>query len=118
MNTGISTRVMLVILSGLCFMLGIRLTLTENAHPMDWILLWVIDIMMIYLCVRDARREGRGILNIFRAIMFFTWPISIAVYWVWFRGWKGLLLVLLWGTVFLVLCSAGGFLAEYIIMRF
>jgi len=108
MNSHFSTRSMLIILSIMFFLLGIHLTVNQNIQPADIVLIGVMDIMMIYLCVRDARQNGQEILKIYRAIMFFSWPWSILFYYIWFRGWKGLKLALLWGLLFVFFYVAGG----------
>jgi hypothetical protein len=108
MNTRFSTRTMLIILSLMCFLLGIHLTIVERIYLIDIALVWVIAMMTIYLCVRDAQQHGRGILRIFRLIMFFTWPWSILIYYIRFYGWRGLLRVMLWGLLFCFFYYAGG----------
>jgi hypothetical protein len=101
----------MVILVLLSFMLGIRMNITAVVHPIDYVIVWVIVIMTIYLCIRDAQRHGRTILHIYRMIMFFTWPWSILFYYIRFHGWKGMILLLLWGLLLAAFYCGGGILA-------
>lgn len=101
----------MVILVLLSFMLGIRMSITAVMHPIDYVIVWVIAIMTIYLCVRNAQRHGWIILHIYRTIMFFTWPWSILFYYIRFHGWKGMILLLLWGLLLAAFYYDGSILA-------
>jgi hypothetical protein len=41
-------------------------------------------------CVADSRRRGRPLLSVLRMVMFFTWSVSVPIYLVASRGWRGL----------------------------
>lgn len=101
---------MLIILCGLAFLLGLRNVLAEEQHPTNLLLVWAMDILTIMICAQDAKQRGRVLLHSYRWIMFFTWPISILVYYVLCRGLKGLGLFLLWALILSALYVAGGML--------
>jgi hypothetical protein len=104
----LTIRRMLIILCGLAFFLGVRYSLTVERHPADLLLVWAMDILTIFICAQDARQRGRILLHSYRWIMFFTWPISILVYYILCRGLKGLGLVFLWGLILSTFYIAGG----------
>lgn len=107
-ESGLTTRWMLVILCGLAFLYGVQYALDENPDIVDLLLVWGMDVVTILICARDARRRGRVLPHGYRWVMFFTWPLSILVYYVWARGFKGLGLVLLWWLIVMVIYIAGG----------
>jgi hypothetical protein len=99
---------MLAVLCVLAFVYGVRFTLNQTLHPVDLLLVWGMDIVTILICAQDARQRGRVLLNSYRWIMFFTWPLSIWFYYLWCRGLKGLGLVLLWSLIITAIYVAGG----------
>jgi len=82
--------------------------LTESSHPVDLLLVWAMDILTILICAQDARQRGSVLLHAYRWVMFFTWPLSIWIYFIWCRGLKGLGLVLLWTLILSAVYVAGG----------
>ena len=75
----------------------------------DVLLGWAIAILTIFMCADDASRRGRPLPGVYLWIMFFTWPFSIAVYYLIAYRLTGLWRVLLWMLVF-TLCVLAGIL--------
>lgn len=46
-------------------------------------------------CVEDAYQRGTPLLPIIRKIVFFTWIVSVPIYLIWSRKWRGAGYVLL-----------------------
>ena len=104
----LSIRGMLAGLCVLTFLCGIRMTINQGRHPADLLLVWAMDILTIFICVKDAKQRGSVLLNSYRWIMFFTWPLSIWFYYFFARGLKGLGIVLLWTLILIAIYVAGG----------
>jgi hypothetical protein len=108
MHDRLTNRLMIIALCLLFIILGIREMIIGDIGLADLFLVWFIDILMIYVCICDARQNDRVILQSFRWIMFFTWPLSIIIYYVWYYRFKGVLRILLWGAIFWVCWFLGG----------
>jgi len=110
MKTILSMRAKMIWLAGLFFLSGVRTGTVGAAGLVDILLLWIIAILMIFVCAEDAARRGRPLLRVYKWVMFLTWPFSIFIYYLIAHRLKGLGLVLLWSLMF-TLCVAAGCLA-------
>ena len=104
----LTIRKMVVMLCGLAFFYGIHRTSNRNPDFATLLLVWAMDVLTIFICARDAQNRGRVLLHSYRWIMFFTWPLSIWVYYGWCRGLKGLGIALLWTLILTAVYVAGG----------
>ncbi|MGQ0636786.1 MAG: hypothetical protein ACT4QC_19415 [Planctomycetaceae bacterium] len=73
--------------------------LTSQRSRIDIFLALVVATFVSLACVADARILRRPLACPVRAALFFFWPIALPVYLLWSRGWWGLAIVLIHGTV-------------------
>jgi hypothetical protein len=106
----LAIRWMLISLCVFAFIYGLRFALYGHPSGVDLLLVWTMDILTILICARDARQRGTVLLNSYRWIMFFTWPLSIWFYFIICRGFKGLGVVLLWSLILTASYVVGGVL--------
>ncbi len=61
-----------------------------------------ISIAMVQFCIVDSRCRGKPLLHSFYWIIFFSWPFSVPVYWLWTRGIRGII----WAVLFVISLEA------------
>jgi hypothetical protein len=93
-----------------------RQTVFQQLLPADYLIFFVLAAAIVLFCVADARSLNKNIYHSFRWIMFFTWPVSVPIYFVWARGLKGLLYTLLYAFI---ICTVfyGTSVCVYLIMQ-
>jgi hypothetical protein len=67
---------------------GVVQSLSENAL-VTFLGTVLFAMLTTAWCVADSRRRGRPLLSIVQMIMFFTWFISVPIYLIASRGWRG-----------------------------
>lgn len=88
---------------------------TENARSgVSYLVGIVLACAAVLACVDDARVRGRPILPIVQFLMLFVWPLSVILYLIGSRGWRGILWALLWTVTGLVCLIAGAFGAKIV----
>lgn len=78
--------------------------LFENIQRIDIVISFALSAAMVKLCAADARCRGVPLLVSFYWIIFFTWPISVPVYFLWSRGIKGIVTVVLHVISLVAMC--------------
>ena len=66
-------------------------------------------------CWFDARVLGRRAPPVLLAMVFLALPIALPIYFLWSRGWRGILFGLGFAAVFLVVVYAVGFVADFLV---
>jgi len=110
----LSSRGMVLMLCGLALLYGVHYTLNNDPDLIDLLLVWSMDVLTILICARDARNRGSVLPHAYRWVMFFTWPLSIWVYYGWCRGFKGLGIALLWTLILVAVYVAGGTVVMFV----
>lgn len=105
---GLSIRWLIQILCVFTFFLGLRNAVSPDLHPIDIFFGWAIVVLTIFICAEDAKKRGSVLLHSYRWLMFFTWPVSIWIYFIVCRRIKGLAIVFLGSIVLVFLYLAGG----------
>lgn len=72
----------------------------------------LISSAATYGCVIDARIRSRPLMHITQLIMFFSWPISVSVYFIYSRKLRGLGLWTLFVIAFFVVVILASLLAH------
>ncbi|MBI1367190.1 MAG: hypothetical protein GC162_00905 [Planctomycetes bacterium] len=75
---------------------GIHLAAGDASAPIDLLFRLSISIIIVLACAADARRLHLPLRRIVRIIMLFTWPLTVPIYLIWSRRWRGLLWLALW----------------------
>lgn len=70
---------------------SVRRAIFDNLLPADLAVGLALQVSLTTFCIVDSRCRGKPLLHSFCWIIFFTWPFSVPVYWVWTRGLKGVL---------------------------
>jgi hypothetical protein len=87
----------------------------EDMRPADIAVTLALQIILTTFCIVDSKCRGKPLLHSFYWIIFFSWPVSVPIYWVWTRGLKGIvtgmLFVISLVVVNLVAFVVTGFLA-------
>jgi hypothetical protein len=61
-----------------------------------------MSVVMVQFCIVDSRCRGKPLLHSFYWIIFFSWPLSVPVYWLWTRGIRGII----WAALFAISLEA------------
>lgn len=81
---------------------------------------YLIAIMLacaaVMACVNDARVRGKPILPIVQFLMLFVWPVSVILYLIASRGWRGILWALLW-TATALSCTILGSVGTWLVQK-
>lgn len=81
---------------------AIRSALFGVRRPADLAVALALSIAMVQFCIVDSRRRGKPLLHSFYWIIFFSWPFSVPVYWLWTRGIRGII----WAVLFVISLAA------------
>jgi hypothetical protein len=87
-----------------------RRALFGDLLPTDAMLGIALQILMVMFCVADSHVIQTRLAHVFRWIIFFTWPVSVPIYFVWTRGLKGLLYIAV-SLIIIVLAGTIAFFA-------
>jgi hypothetical protein len=88
---------------------SVRQELLGRLLPADVLIGIAVQALMVMFCVADSHIVQKNLLHVFRWIIFFTWPVSVPIYFFWARGSKGLLRV----GMYLLLIIAVNVMAFY-----
>ncbi|NOR66858.1 MAG: hypothetical protein GQ528_05840 [Woeseiaceae bacterium] len=77
---------------------AVRRAMFENMRPADIAVILAFQVIMTTFCIVDSKCRGKPLLHSFYWIIFFSWPLSVPIYWVWTRGLKGIVS----GVLFLI----------------
>ena len=70
-----------------------RSAVFSDLMPADYLLGFVMQILMVMFCVADSHVVQKRFIHSCRWIMFFSWPVSVPIYFLWTRGLKGFLYI-------------------------
>jgi hypothetical protein len=59
---------------------------------------------VVFACIVDSTIIAKRMVHIVPFVMLFTWPLSAPIYLVWSRGWKGLILTLVFAATMFIAC--------------
>ena len=94
---------------------AVRRAMFEDMRPADIAVTLALQIILTTFCIVDSKCRGKPLLHSFYWIIFFSWPVSVPIYWVWTRGLKGIvtgmLFVISLVVMYVVAFVATGFLA-------
>jgi hypothetical protein len=85
-----------IVILFLLMLTSARQAIFQQLLPLDYLIAFVLAGAVVLFCVADASSLNKNIYHSFRWIMFFTWPVAVPIYFVWVRGLKGLLYILLY----------------------
>lgn len=73
---------------GLAAFGGVVETISSNS-----LVRWLLGLLFAWAvtswCVSDARQRGRPLISVLQMIMFLTWIVSVPIYLISTRGWRG-----------------------------
>lgn len=89
---------------------AVRRAMFEDMRPAGLAVIIAFQVIVTTFCIVDSKCRGKPLLHSFYWIIFFSWPVSVPIYWVWTRGLKGVVsgvlfvisLVVVWVTAFIV----------------
>jgi hypothetical protein len=84
----------------------------SNAH-LAWLGSVILAALSTGWCVVDARQRGRPLLSVVQMIMFITWFVSVPMYLIVSRGWRGLAYTVIHGIGISLISSVGFAAALY-----
>jgi hypothetical protein len=97
---------------------GVRLaTLPETADegPGKLLLAMATALTCAIWCSLDARVLGKRVPPVLLAMVFLVLPIALPIYFLWSRGWRGILFGIAFAAVFLCAMYAAGFVADFLV---
>jgi hypothetical protein len=69
-----------------------RRAMFEDLRPADLAVGLAFQVIITTFCIVDSKCRGKPLLHSFYWIIFFSWPLSVPIYWVWTRSLKGIVL--------------------------
>ena len=69
---------------------AVRRAIFGSLRPADIAVGVALQVFLTTFCIVDSKCRGKPLLHSFYWIIFFTCPFSVAIYWVWTRGLKGI----------------------------
>jgi hypothetical protein len=93
---------------------GIRGALFADPQPADLLVSLAISAAMVKFCSVDSKCRGKPLLNSFYWIIFFTWPVSVPLYWFWTRGIRGIV----WAVLFVISLAVVSFTFFWVTVYF
>ena len=111
-------RVAFVALLVLAAVSGVRLaTLPESSDNDPGALLLAVATALICAiwCSLDARVVGKRAPPVLLAFVFLVLPIALPIYFLWSRGWRGIVSGIAFVAVFLCVMYAAGFVADALV---
>ncbi|UCE47011.1 MAG: hypothetical protein JSW47_15545 [Phycisphaerales bacterium] len=93
---------------------AVRRALFVDLRPPDIAVGVAFQVMMTTFCIVDSKCRGRPLLHSFYWIIFFSWPVSVPIYWIWTRGYKGIFTGVLFVISLVVVFAAAYFVTWYL----
>ncbi len=69
---------------------AVRRAMFEDMRPGDFAVILAFQVVVTTFCIVDSKCRGKPLLHSFYWIIFFSWPFSVPIYWVWTRGLRGI----------------------------
>ena len=93
---------------------AVRRALFRDLGPPDIAVAVAFQVIMTTFCIVDSKCRGKPLLHSFYWIIFFTWPVSVPIYWIWIRGFKGVVSGMLFVISLAVVSMAAYFVTSYL----
>ena len=96
---------------------AVRRAIFESLRPPDIAVGVALQVFLTTFCIVDSKCRGKPMLHSFYWIIFFTCPFSVAIYWVWTRGLKGIVSGTLVALTFVIVSAIAFVVTGYLIGR-
>ncbi|MHC4702779.1 MAG: hypothetical protein ACYTFQ_19625, partial [Planctomycetota bacterium] len=60
-----------------------RRAIFEDLQPADIAVATAFNVTMTTFCIVDSKCRGKPLLHSFYWIIFFSWHVSVPIYWIW-----------------------------------
>lgn len=95
---------------------AVRRAFFRELRPPDIAVTVAFQVVMTMFCIIDSRCRNKPLLHSFYWIIFFSWPVTVPIFWIWTRGFKGIIsgtlfaisIFVLFKIVFFMTCHLAG----------